>query len=74
MLKDKQLTLYTTHCPKCKVLEKKLNEGGYEYIMCDNFDPEVLLNIGYDSVPVLMIDDTPYDFSAAVSLINEDVN
>lgn len=56
-----------THCPKCNVLEKKLNSKGISYEMID--DPDEVLKIGeqynMNSAPILIVDDTAMDFSAA---------
>ena len=30
------IILYTTHCPRCKVLETKLNNKNLEYTIVDN--------------------------------------
>ena len=41
-MKNLEITLYTTHCPKCEVLQAKLNSAGIEYTLCD--DEEKLIN------------------------------
>jgi deoxycytidylate deaminase len=30
------VTLYSTHCPRCQVLEKKLIKAGITYTVCDD--------------------------------------
>jgi deoxycytidylate deaminase len=45
--------LYTTHCPRCKVLEKKLQQAGIIYSIVD--DRETLLSLGFTEVPMLQI-------------------
>ena len=32
------IVLYTTHCPKCKVLEQKLKDKKVEYCICEDID------------------------------------
>lgn len=51
----KKLILYTTGCPKCKILEKKLSDKGIDFEKCD--DKEVMNSLGIVSVPVLKLDD-----------------
>jgi len=46
-----RLMLYTTGCPKCRILEKKLDDKGVEYDKCE--DKEEFRRLGIVSVPVL---------------------
>ncbi len=46
-----KMVLYTTGCPKCQILAKKLTEKGIEFEKCD--DVEVMAGLGITSVPVL---------------------
>lgn len=50
-----KMVLYTTGCPKCRILEKKLWDKGIDFEKCD--DREVMNNLGIASVPVLKLDD-----------------
>ena len=43
--------LYTTHCPKCLVLEKKLTSKNIEFE--EITDNELMLKKGFTIVPVL---------------------
>ena len=63
-----ELTLYTTHCPKCSVLEKKLIAKGLSFTTCDNIAEMQKLNI--DTVPVLAVNDKLLSFQDAVNYIN----
>jgi glutaredoxin len=56
--------LYSTNCPKCKVLEKKLNSSGIDYSIVTDVD--VMEQKGFQSAPVLEVDDKIYEFSEAV--------
>ena len=56
--------LYSTNCPKCKVLEKKLNSSGIDYSIVTDVD--VMERKGFQSAPVLEVDDKIYEFSEAV--------
>ena len=56
--------LYSTNCPKCKVLEKKLDSSGIDYSIVTDVD--VMEQKGFQSAPVLEVDDKIYEFSEAV--------
>lgn len=45
------LVLYTTGCPKCRILEKKLNDKGIKFVACD--DVAKMKELQIISVPVL---------------------
>lgn len=62
------ITLYTTHCPKCRVLEAKLNQKGIEYQ--ENTDIDYMSSLGIMSVPVLEVDGELLDFVTANNWIN----
>lgn len=55
--------LYTTHCPKCRVIEKKLAQKGIEYT--EITDQEEMINRGFKSAPVLEVDDKILNFGDA---------
>lgn len=63
------IVLYTTFCPKCKVLETKLKqkEIAYEEVT----DKEVMIGKGFMSVPILEVNGTIMDFTQANTWINE---
>lgn len=63
------ITLYSTHCPKCTVLEKKLNDAKIEYEICD--DRELMVQKGFDFMPVLDVDGQTMGFAEAVKWVNE---
>ena len=60
--------LYTTHCPKCSVLEKKLKQKNISYEEVN--DIEIMKEKGYLTVPGLEIDGASMDFKQAVDWIN----
>lgn len=62
------ITLYTTHCPKCRVLETKLAQKGIEYQ--ENTDIEYMSSLGIMSAPVLEVDGELLDFVTANNWIN----
>lgn len=60
--------LYSTHCPKCNVLEKKLKQKNISYKEVN--DIEKMKEKGYLSVPILEVDGVSMDFKAASDWIN----
>lgn len=63
------VTLYTTHCPKCKVLEKKLNSKNINYN--EVTDTNIMIAKGFTSTPMLEADGTIMDFAEANKWVNE---
>ena len=63
------VTLYTTHCPKCKILETKLNTKNVQYTEISNIDE--IEKAGFNSVPILKVDDKVLKFGDANKWINE---
>lgn len=58
------MILYSTDCPKCKVLEKKLALSGVAFTV--NRDVEEMNRLGLLSAPALSVDGELMDFAAAV--------
>lgn len=64
-----KLTVYSTGCPKCTVLEKKLQQKGLEFDKVE--DIKVMRKMGFMSVPHLVVDDQPpMDFTEAINWVN----
>ena len=63
------IVFYHTGCPKCKILEKKLNEKHLEYSECKDVDKMVVM--GITSVPVLSVDGNIYNFTDAFRWVEE---
>lgn len=63
-----KITLYSTHCPKCNVLKKKLKTKNIEYEEVN--DVEVMKEKGYLTVPVLEVDGESMNFKKASDWIN----
>lgn len=64
-----KITLYTIGCPKCKVLEMKLNQKKVKYEIVS--DIEIMKNKGISSLPVLEVEGKLYNFTDAVKFVNE---
>ena len=60
--------LYSTHCPKCTILEKKLLNANIDFHTVT--DVEIIKNKGYMSVPVLEVDGEVMDFGSAIKWAN----
>ena len=45
------VVLFTIDCPKCKVLEKKLEQSGIGYAVCR--DKELMIEQGFDFLSIL---------------------
>ena len=61
-------TLYTINCPKCKVLEKKLDEKNISFNICKDTDKMIKLNI--QNLPVLEVNGSLLNFSDAIKWVN----
>lgn len=61
--------MYTTHCPKCKLLTVKLEGLGIE--INEVTDVELMKEKGFTTVPMLEVDGNIMDFSAAYKWANE---
>lgn len=60
--------LYSNHCPKCNVLEKKLKTKNIDYEEVN--DVETMKEKGYLMLPVLEVDGVSMDFMAANDWVN----
>lgn len=70
---EKSVILYTINCPKCKVLEKKMQIKGVSFSVVDN-KAEVIKKgeeVGIKSAPFLQVDDEFYNFSDALKWVGE---
>lgn len=64
-----EVILWSTHCPRCKVLTLKLQQKGIEYT--ENTDMEQMKEKGFKEVPKLEVDGVVMDFKTAVEWIKE---
>lgn len=60
--------LYSTGCPRCKVLEKKLEGKGVAYEKNNSVDE--MLELGISEVPVLNVYGQLLNFSEAIEWVN----
>ena len=64
-----KIILYTIDCPKCKILEKKLNMNNIQYDICK--DTKLMKEKNIQKLPILSIDERLYSYKEAVDLINK---
>nr|DAG70750.1 MAG TPA: NrdH [Caudoviricetes sp.] len=63
------IILYTQGCPKCKILEAKLNKKNIKYQ--EFTDVDKMLDMGIKSVPYLKVDGKLMDFTEANDWVNK---
>lgn len=63
------IVLYSTDCPKCKVLKQKLDEKSIRY--SENKSIDEMLELGIVQVPVLSVDKQLLSFAQANEWINK---
>ena len=61
--------LYTTHCPQCEVLCKKLALAGIQFEVCEDMD--VVIQLCFKSAPILEADGKFMNFKQAIDWIKE---
>ena len=59
--------LYSTDCPKCKVLKRMLEEASISYYLYE--DENQMINLGFMEAPILVVDGKAKNFSEAVEWI-----
>lgn len=69
---NEDIIFYSTGCPKCRILKKKLDEKGIQYETCS--DEERMIGLGLTEVPALGIKGHILSFTEAVKWINEKEN
>ena len=65
------IILYTVDCPKCKVLEKKLNNANISFETCK--DTKLMAEKNISKLPMLEVDGEMLTFKEAVDMINKGV-
>lgn len=63
-----EIILYTTDCPKCKVLEQKLKLKNIS--VTKNYSLEDMISLGFKQAPMLKVDSEFMDFSQAIAWVN----
>ncbi len=63
------IIFYSTDCPKCRVLKKKLDGKGIAYT--ENHSIEEMIKLGIMSAPTLLVGDRLLNFTDAIAWANE---
>ena len=65
--------MYTTHCPKCDVMERKLNEANIQFEAIDDMAKvlEVATSLGFTMAPLLEVDGRVMDFKDGIEWIRK---
>jgi glutaredoxin-related protein len=66
---EETVILWSTHCPRCKVLETKLKQKSIAYE--ENNDVEQMKDKGFLEAPKLEVSGVVMDFKEAVKWIGE---
>ena len=61
------IKMYSTHCPKCKVLAMKLAQKGIDFEEIDDLDE--MRRIGLKSAPALRIEGNILGFNEAIEWV-----
>lgn len=63
------IELFSTGCPKCNILEKKLTQKSIQFTKNNNIDE--LIQKGFTSAPILKIGEEYLEFAEAIKYVNE---
>ena len=66
---ENEIILYSTGCPKCKILESKLQSKGVYYTK--NTSVDEMMQLGFTNVPILKVNGEYLDFGKSIKWINE---
>ncbi len=65
------MILYTTHCPRCRMLEAALASKNIAYETCE--DVQKMKELGFTEVPVLEIDGRRLSCGEAMKYVMEEL-
>ena len=69
-----EVILYSTGCPKCNVLKKKLEAANINYTEVTDTDKvsQICNSTGFESVPIIAIEDGDIlDFNRAIAWVKQ---
>lgn len=64
-----KIVMYSSGCPRCKTLKKKLDDAGVQYEIYT--DIQGMLDMGLKDVPVLEVDGKRMNFNEALKWTKE---
>lgn len=59
-----KIVLYTTHCPMCMLVERKLKQKNIHYEEVTDVDK--IMELGFSHVPILQVDDKFFTDTQAI--------
>lgn len=62
------VTLYSTNCPKCIILEKKLKDKNIEFNIINDVDE--MIKKGFMAAPILEVDGVSMNYMDANTWVN----
>jgi glutaredoxin len=66
------IKFYTTHCPKCEILKKKLDNKKIQYEeISDEISITQMFEKGYSFAPLLEVDNMVMNYVEGVKWVNE---
>ena len=65
------VNFYSQGCPKCKVLQTKLDQKSIDYSIIEDFDISTLESNGIKSLPALEVDGQWMKFEDAIKWLRE---
>lgn len=66
-----KVILYSTHCPRCSMVEKKLKDKNIDYVEINDVDK--MTELGFASVPMLDVDGVIMDYTKAIKFLMEEM-
>lgn len=67
-MNELNVTLYSTHCPQCTVLENILDNKKIPVTVV--YGADEISKLGYQSAPILKVNDTIMTFAEAIHWVN----
>lgn len=66
------MIVYSTGCPQCEVLKKKLADKNVDFTLVENRDEVIKAaeGFGITNVPFMVVDDKVYNFVESINYIN----
>lgn len=61
--------LYSTGCPRCKIIEAKLGYKNIDYEIVSDMD--IIDKLELQTIPSMLVDGEILDFSSAIKWVNE---
>lgn len=68
-LQETLITLYSTNCTNCKILEKRLVQKNIKYNLCN--DKDIMKSKGFMSSPILEVNNNYMNYNDALEWVDE---